>query len=378
MKDNRLQVFLEPGSIPYRSNATDFAVDENSPFSDQYDWMQEEQIIKQIVDSKIEPSQDDEDRVKEYERRVNSLKIVLFRYLKDNKMISPRMSLKNVNLDHYIISSNPKSQGERPRLGKLVPVGMNGIYLHTGEATSLFKGIYTTNKGKGQGAVGCVQACAQIGNLYFNNRTDNPYVDQTMIFLDRTLVRLSQSLDQRINNIRRKMSESAASGFVFQEVESTKPKFFQVDFNNPYAIQYVKLVHKFDEYNRLLLAMLFQGAITRDQANKQRNEVQASIRTLFYETHVQVKFLLKDGFNSKLHYGNWLSADDAMINTLAQIAIAGYNTIDDDVLTRKVQPKFSLITQKAFSDEEVKKLLDVNKRIRQSIEVLSHGEVQDA
>ena len=199
-----------------------------------------------------------------------------------------------------------------------------------------------------------------------------------MIFLDRTLVRLSQSLDQRINNIRRKMSESAASGFVFQEVESTKPKFFQVDFNNPYAIQYVKLVHKFDEYNRLLLAMLFQGAITRDQANKQRNEVQASIRTLFYETHVQVKFLLKDGFNSKLHYGNWLSADDTMINTLAQIAIAGYNTIDDDVLTRKVQPKFSLITQKAFSDEEVKKLLDVNKRIRQSIEVLSHGEVQDA
>ena len=54
MKDNRLQVFLEPGSIPYRSNATDFAVDENSPFSDQYDWMQEEQIVKQILDSKLE------------------------------------------------------------------------------------------------------------------------------------------------------------------------------------------------------------------------------------------------------------------------------------------------------------------------------------
>ena len=376
MKDNRLQVFLEPGSIPYRSNATDFAVDEDSPFSDQYDWMQEEQIIKQILESKVEPSTEDKERISEYERRVSSLKIVLFRYLKDNKMVSPRMSMKNMNLDDYIISAQEKSQG-RPRFGKLVPVGMNGIYLHTGEAANLFTGFYSTEKGKGQGSVGCVQACTQISLLYFANRVANPYVDQTLIYLERKFASAMQSLEQRINNIRRRMSESAESGFVFQEVESTKPKFFQIDFNCPYAIQYIRLIHKFDDYNRLLVALHFQGALTRDQANKQRKEIQTSIRTLFYDTHVQSKFLLKDGFNTKLHYGNWLAADDAMIQTFAKIAAAGYQVIEDDILTRKTQPKFSVANPTGFSEADIKKLLDVNNKIRQSVQALEQSEAKN-
>lgn len=378
MKDNRLQVFLEPGSIPYRSNTTvtDFAVDESSPFSDQYDWMQEEQIIKQILESKVEPSTEDKERISEYEKRVNSLKIVLYRYLKDNKMVSPRMSLKNMNLDDYIISAQEKNEG-RSRLGKLVPVGMNGIYLHTGEATQLFTGFYSTQKGKGQGSVGCAQACSQISLLYFGNRVANPYVDQTLIYLERKLASVMQSLDQRINNIRRRMSESAESGFVFQEVESTNPKFFQVDFNSPYAIQYTRLVHKFDDYNRLLIALHFQGALTRDQANKQRKEIQTSIRTLFYDTHVQSKFLLKDGFNTKLHYGNWLAADDAMIQNFARIAAAGYQVIEDDILTRKTQPKFAVTNPVGFSDADISKLLAVNQKIRQAVQVLEQSEAKN-
>ena len=291
-------------------------------------------------------------------------------------MISPRMSLKNMNLDDYVISAQEKSQG-RPRLGKLVPVSKTELWLHTGEAVNLYTGSYLTEKGKGQGSVGCEQACTQISALFFSNRVANPYVDQTLIYLERKLASVMQSLDQRINNIRRQMSESAESGFVLQEVESTKPKCFQIDFNCPYAIQYTHLVHKFDDYNRLLFALLFQGALTRDQANKQRKEIQTCMRTLFYDTHVQSKFLFKDGFNKKLHYGNWLAADDAMIQTFAKIAAAGYQVIEDDILTRKTQPKFSVGNPTGFSEADIKKLLDVNNKIRLSVQALEQSEAKN-
>ena len=368
MKDNRTRVFLRPGSIAFRSQFSGFLTDEQSPFRDRYDWLQEERVVDELIASGIDAGSKEYARIIEYEGRISVLKMWVFQHLKDNGLLRTNASIKNLNLDDYQIVLKNSSASKREH-GSYRPSGVNGVWLHSGEARDVFVGNYAENKT--DGAVGCIQAAHNVSKLFYENKNPNPYVDQALINIELKYDEIFKSIETQSAQLNKKLEQSKNEGFVFNEVESSGPKFYSMDFTCQYATQFVKLVHKFDGLCRLLATLYYGGELTRDEFHKSKTEYMSKLRNLFFEVSIQTKVLTKDDFNKSLHYEHWLNADEAMIETLAKIAVSGWGVVDDRVLVRKLQPKFSVSNMGEFKQKDADVLLKANEKIRVAAKSLS-------
>ena len=108
MKDNRTRVFLRPGSIAFRSQFSGFLTDEQSPFRDRYDWLQEERVVDELIASGIDAGSKEYGRIIEYEGRISVLKMWVFQHLKDNGLLRTNASIKNTG-DKAFSSANFKN-----------------------------------------------------------------------------------------------------------------------------------------------------------------------------------------------------------------------------------------------------------------------------
>ena len=366
MEDKRIKVFLGSAALTFRSRFDGFHTDPNSPYRDKYDYVQEENEVQSILDRKEQPSEAEMLRIEEYEARVHVLKLRVIQYLKDNKLLQQRATPKSINLDDYIITANRRMDITRKNHGKLKSDGLNGVYLHTGEASDLLLGRYTVTDESQRINVSAIQAAHNIGKLFFGNKPENPYVDQVLLSLETQYETVRKLVDVKIEVIGERMAKDSDNGFVYNKLVSTKETFHPAEFSCPYAVQYIRLIHRFDELNRLMLSLSYQGDLSRHELHLGRHEVMSKIRNLFKEVIVQTKLMTKKDFNKKLTYFHWLNADDAMIKTLSEIANAGFNFVDDSVLTKKRKPAYSLgLAEHNFTEEQIEKLLEVNKRIRE-------------
>lgn len=379
MRDNRQTVTLEAGKIAFRTQLTEFETDATqSPFVDHYDYIKEQNKINEILANGGKPDEAEEIRIAEFESRMNVLKLVVHQTLKSERKISNRMGIRSINLDDYIIKVSKSSKdNQSSKAGRLVQRGSKGIYLHTADAAALFKGMYISD-GETRGTAGCIQAATQVSAIYFDNVQGNPYVDQTLIYLEARYNEVFGMLSKRIGEFKTKIEIAKQEGFLYPEVTSVEPKLYHHNFNCQYAIRLIRLVLLFDEYNRYLILMFYQGDLSHDQAQRKRNEVLSTIRRLFNEYVVQARALLKDGFNKQVTYANWLKANDQVIEKLAAFAAEGYGVVEDDILTRKVRPSFAVNAGISLTENDVSTLLEVNSKIRTIVEQIEAENATDS
>lgn len=298
-----------------------------SVFKDRYDFDLESEVVDDLIEKGVEPNSLEDLRVREFERRSEILLIEVRKVLKSVRSLN-RIEIAIVESRH-----EDRNVAETKKMGMLRSEA-DSVELHTIQAAKMMRGVERSPKGDGFPGVTTAASCAR--EIFKLSNSNNPFVDWTLLDIEKTLADSNQKLDDALQALNAKLAQFVSMGVSVHVMGNSSPAKFTVEFGSPYGFMLVQNLLKFDQYVRLVMTFNFKGLMSNQERNLAIESVRSPMRSMYWKLLNANRMLRHDSIRA-------LSRDVLADNfDLVLVLCRSLGLIDREVLLGSHRPAFGL------------------------------------
>lgn len=331
-----IKVVLLKGEIKYAAATFfDYHTCNDSPFADGYDYIREEQVVKEMLS---EGADANHPRIADFEGRMTEMKYRIKFMRKDDGGAINKKPVKNINLsDFNIVINSNRNEAEQVQVGKLVSKEVPTVRLHTAVAIEILKG--RPLKKSDFGFPGVKSRAAALKDLFFLSMNGNPFADKILIDSEKQLKANEDFVLAQTKHCAELFLKARKRGINLTVLENESEHTFEADFSSPYAASLQRLITDYDYLIRLVLSLSRGGQMSAAEKNTILGDSKRKIISANQKA-VGRRRLMNHPVVLPIRTNYWISGNEKQRAILLQASQA-IGAVKFEVLSKAKKPMFA-------------------------------------
>lgn len=331
-----IKVVLMKGEIKYAAATfSEFYTCNDSPFEDGYDYIREEQEVKEMLKNGVDANHP---RIADFEGRMTELKYRIKFLRKDDTGAINKKPIKHISLsDFNIVINTNKNESDHLQLGKLVTKEVPTVTLHTAVAIEMLKG--RPFKKSDFGYPGLKNRAAALKDFFFLSMNGNPFADKILLDSEKQIKANEDFIRDKTKLCAKKFLEARKRGINLVVLENESEHTFDADFSSPYAASLKRLVTDYDYLVRLVLTLSREGQMSATEKNEILGDSKRKIISANQKA-VSKRRMLNHPVVLPVRINYWSSGSEKQRAILLQASKA-IGAVKYEILSKEKKPMFA-------------------------------------